>query len=155
MTTSAPPHKRPESVLVVVHTKAGDVLLLKRADHPNFWQSVTGAMRWDEDDPHAAAVREVREETGIVIAPSALQDLGLMQRYEIFPARRHRYAPGVTENVERAFALALPAPIALAVHPEHTEYAWFDVRSALARASSWTDRLAIERAAGIVENTPR
>lgn len=149
---TAPMHKRPESVLVVVHTGAGEVLLLKRADHPNFWQSVTGAMQWDEDDARAAAVRELREETGIVTAPAALRDLALTNRYEIFPAWRHRYAPGVTENVERAFALALPAPVALQTHPEHTDYAWLDVRSALARASSWTDRLAIARAAGVEEN---
>ena len=37
-------------VLVVVYTRAGKVLLLKRADMPEFWQSITGAMRWAETD---------------------------------------------------------------------------------------------------------
>ena len=35
--------KIPESVLVVVHTLALDVLLIERADHPGFWQSITGS----------------------------------------------------------------------------------------------------------------
>jgi dATP pyrophosphohydrolase len=138
--------KRPESVLVVVHTRAPQVLLLKRADHPSFWQSVTGAMDWDEDDPRDCAARELREETGIATAPAALRDLGLTQRYAILPEWRHRYAPGVTENTERAYALELDAPAALAIHPEHTEYAWFEAAAALARATSWSDRAAIERA---------
>ena len=35
--------KIPESVLVVIHTPALDVLLIERADKPGFWQSVTGS----------------------------------------------------------------------------------------------------------------
>ena len=35
--------KIPESVLVVIHTAALEVLLLERADSPGFWQSVTGS----------------------------------------------------------------------------------------------------------------
>ena len=36
-------HKIPVSTLVVIHTAALEVLLLERADHPGFWQSVTGS----------------------------------------------------------------------------------------------------------------
>jgi dATP pyrophosphohydrolase len=143
-------YKRPESVLVVVYAETGEVLLLKRADHPSFWQSVTGAMQWDEKDPRATAVRELREETGLIAAPADLQDLGLVQRYEIFPQWRYRYAPDVIENTERAYALRLPASVQLSTHPEHDEYAWFDVPTALARATSWTDRAAIERVADTI-----
>jgi hypothetical protein len=35
--------KLPESVLVVIHTAALDVLLIERAANPGFWQSVTGS----------------------------------------------------------------------------------------------------------------
>src|SRR4051812_15624955 len=35
--------KIPISVLVVIHTPQLEVLLLERADHPGFWQSVTGS----------------------------------------------------------------------------------------------------------------
>ena len=41
--------KIPESVLVIIHTSDLQVLLLERADHPGFWQSVTGSRdTWEE-----------------------------------------------------------------------------------------------------------
>jgi dihydroneopterin triphosphate diphosphatase len=139
--------KRPESVLVVVYTRTGKVLLLKRADHAEFWQSVTGAMDWHEQDPRATAVRELREETGVDVPPDALQDLGLVNRYAILPEWRYRYAPGVTENAEHAYALELPHERALSEHPEHSAYGWFDFAAAAIRATSWTNRAAIMRVA--------
>ena len=142
-----PRFKRPESVLVVVYTRTGKVLLLKRADHGHFWQSVTGALDWDEHDPRVAAARELREETGLDVAPAALRDLGLVQQYEILPEWRRRYAPEVMRNTERAYALELPAEVRLALHPEHTEYGWFDFAAAVDRATSWTNRTAIEQVA--------
>ena len=64
---SEPGGKIPRSVLVVVHTPEPLVLLLERAPWPGYWQSVTGSLA-REDEPHvAAAIREVREETGIDI----------------------------------------------------------------------------------------
>lgn len=140
-------YKRPESVLVVVYTRNEKVLLLKRADHADFWQSVTGAMNWDEADPRATAVRELREETGLAVAPNALCDLGLIQRFAIMPEWRHRYAPDVAENAEHAFAVELAQEVRLAMHPEHAAYAWFDFPTAAARATSWTNRAAIEHVA--------
>jgi dATP pyrophosphohydrolase len=141
------PHKRPESVLVVVYTRGGKVLLLKRVDHADFWQSVTGSMNWDEHDPRAAAARELHEETGIAVAPEALRDLGLVQHYPILPEWRYRYAPGVSHNTERAFALELPEEIPLVSHPEHCAYGWFEFAAAAAKAASWTNRAAIEHIA--------
>ena len=59
------PFKIPESVLVVIHTPQRNVLLINRADAPDFWQSVTGS-KDEVDEPLAGtAVREVFEETGI------------------------------------------------------------------------------------------
>ena len=138
--------KRPESVLVVVYTRGGEVLLLKRVDHPNFWQSVTGAMAWSEHNPRVTAQREVAEEIGLSIATDDLEDLDLVQRYSILPQWRYRYAPDVRENTEHAFALEVPGPIVLTAHPEHTEYRWLDAAAAIALATSWTNRAAIERA---------
>ena len=37
------PFKIPQSVLVVIHTPALDVLLIRRPDPHEFWQSVTGS----------------------------------------------------------------------------------------------------------------
>lgn len=139
------PLKRPESVLVVVYTTTGEVLLLKRTDHPNFWQSVTGAMRWDEHDPRDTAMRELREETGLVVDRAAFRDLGLVQRYAILPQWRNRYAADVTHNTEHAFAVELPAEVPLPAHPEHSEYGWFGFAAAVTMATSWTNRAAINQ----------
>ena len=98
------PHKIPFSVLVLIHTSALEVLLIERADHPGFWQSVTGSL-----DPgetlRQTAVREVFEETGIAVAPEDLDDWQVENRYEIYPFFRHRYPPGVTHNTEHVFGL--------------------------------------------------
>lgn len=61
------PPKIPESVLVVIHTPALDVLVIKRADQPDFWQSVTGSKDALDEPIAQVAAREVAEETGIVV----------------------------------------------------------------------------------------
>ena len=60
-----PRYKIPESVLVVIHTPALEVLLIERTDAPGFWQSVTGSKDRARESLRATAVREVREETGL------------------------------------------------------------------------------------------
>ncbi|MGE5769365.1 MAG: NUDIX domain-containing protein, partial [Betaproteobacteria bacterium] len=57
-------HKQPVSVLVVIHTAALDILLLERAAHPGYWQSVTGSREGSEALDETAR-REVGEETGL------------------------------------------------------------------------------------------
>lgn len=135
--------KNPVSVLVVIHTRALDVLLLERAARPGYWQSVTGSQ--EAGEPLAAtAVREVLEETGIVVAPRDLMDWRLSNRFEIFAEWRHRYPAGITHNVEHVFSLCLPAPRAIATAPgEHQDYRWLPWREAAAACFSWTNRDAI------------
>ena len=138
-------YKRPESVLVVVYTRDGRVLLLRRADHPEFWQSVTGSMEWDDASPRASAARELREETGIHVPPGQLRDWQIAQRYVLFPQWRHKYAPGVEENTEHFFSLELPAETAIRLSPgEHTEYRWVTFAEAVAQVFSWTNRDALQ-----------
>lgn len=134
--------KRPESVLVVVYTKTGKVLMLRRADHAEFWQSVTGSLEWDTQDPKATARRELREETGIVTGD--LRDWQKTNTYVIFPEWRHRYAPGVTENTEHVFSLELPNEVPVKLNPdEHSEFLWLAFPAAVERATSWSNRDAI------------
>ena len=59
-----PSYKLPQSVLVVIHTREMQVLLLRRADMGS-WQSVTGSKDHPDESWADTAVREVREETGI------------------------------------------------------------------------------------------
>lgn len=139
--THAP--KLPVSVLVVVYARSGEVLLLERRSPPGWWQSVSGSLEPGEV-PREAAIRELREETGL--AADGLVDLGLSQAFEIAPAWRHRFAPDVSENLEHAFALELETPHEIRLDPdEHVRAAWLPLAEALHQASSYTNRAAIER----------
>lgn len=137
------PWKKPVSVLVLIHTPELDILLLERAKHPGFWQSVTGSQEENETLIETAR-REVAEETGIIVEPSALRDWRLSNRYEIFPEWRYRYGPGVTENTEHVFSLRMPASTAVTVAPdEHLGYRWLPWQEAATACFSWSNRDAI------------
>ncbi len=139
------PYKRPESVLVVVYTAAGEVLVLLRRQPPDFWQSVTGSLRWDETDPLATARRELCEETGLGDEVEVVA-CGTINRFPILPPWRHRYAPNVTENIEHVFRVLLPERRPIILNPaEHSEYEWLPRAVAAARVASWTNRDAILR----------
>ena len=135
--------KIPVSTLVVIHTPALEVLLLERADHPGFWQSVTGSQDEGESLRDTAA-REVFEETGLDAARYALADWNLQNVYEIYPVWRHRYAPGVTHNTEHVFGLRVPERLPVRLEPrEHLASAWLAWEEAAERVFSWSNRKAI------------
>ena len=136
-------YKKPVSVLAVIHTAALDVLLLERARHPGFWQSVTGSQ--EDDEPLLeTARRAVREETGIEAAAADFIDWQMVNRYQIFAEWRHRYAPGITENIEHVFSLCLPERCSIALAPdEHLAYRWLPWQEAAAACFSWSNRDAI------------
>jgi dATP pyrophosphohydrolase len=136
-------YKIPVSTLVVIYTPQLDVLLLERADHPGFWQSVTGSQ--DEGEALAqTAAREVAEETGIEASRNELADWNLQNVFEIYPVWRGRYAPGVTHNTEHVFGLRVPGRIAVRVEPrEHLAAEWVPWREAADRVFSWSNRKAI------------
>ncbi len=135
--------KQPISVLVVIHTPELDVLLLERAAHPGFWQSVTGSREGDES-LISTARREVAEETGISRPIGDYSDWSLSNTYDIFEQWRHRYAPGVTSNVEHVFSLCLPAPLPIVTSPsEHRAWQWLPWQEAAKRCFSWSNSDAI------------
>jgi len=136
--------KQPVSVLVVIHTADLDVLLLERAAHPGFWQSVTGSREGDETLAQTAR-REVAEETGITPETGRLDDWRIANTFTIFPAWRQRYPEGVSENVEHVFGLRLPERIAITPAPdEHRDWLWLPWHEAAERCFSWSNRDAIQ-----------
>ncbi|MNR80607.1 Dihydroneopterin triphosphate pyrophosphatase [compost metagenome] len=153
-------YKIPESVLVVIHTAELEVLLIERADRPGFWQSVTGSKDLVDELLLETAVREVAEETGIVVqnlsepaVTSAnlssvplenLQDWQLSNVYDIYPVWRHRYAPGVTRNTEHVFGLRVPRAIPIVLAPrEHLNFIWLPHREAADKCFSSSNAEAI------------
>ena len=139
--------KIPISVLVVIYKSNGDVLLIERADRANFWQSVTGSLDSPDENLSLAAAREVLEETGIdvrLLSAEALQDMHHQIEYEIYPAWRHRYAPGTVSNTEHWFSLQVPSKIEVVLAPrEHVAYQWLPYRAAAEKCFSPSNSEAI------------
>jgi dihydroneopterin triphosphate diphosphatase len=118
---------------------------MERADKAGFWQSVTGSIEGDET-PYQAAIREVKEETGLNALAYDFQDWQANNTYEIYPHWRYRYADGVTENIEHLFGLTLPTTLPITLAPnEHVRYEWVDWREAAQRVFSWTNVDALKR----------
>jgi dATP pyrophosphohydrolase len=141
---SGPAYRRPVSVLVVVFTDDADVLLLKRPEPFDFWQSVTGSLRAQESHADAAA-RELEEETGFT-TEGKLSFSGISRHFDIDPRWRDRFAPGVTQNEEFEYRYRLPAVMDIRLdETEHTAYRWLNVDEAIDAVWSWTNRDALKR----------
>ena len=136
-------NRRPESVLVVVHSDDSQVLLLRRVTPFDFWQSVTGSLQHGES-PANAAIRELFEETGLR-NQGRLTDTQTARIFTIDPRWRHRFSPGVTENREHEWRYRLPAPCDVRLNAaEHCESRWLPIDDAIATVWSWTNREALE-----------
>lgn len=144
MTTAAPDYRRPESVLVVIFTGVGDVLLLKRRRPFEFWQSVTGSLRYGESHA-AAAKRELCEETGLT-DQGELIFTGGSRQFTIDPRWRNRFAPGVVENVEYEYRYKMQERVEISLSgDEHSELLWLPIAEAASRVWSWTNKQAIDQ----------
>jgi dATP pyrophosphohydrolase len=130
-------------VLIVIYTAAGEFLLLERRRPPGFWQSVTGSLEWGETADDAAR-RELIEETGIT--QGFLRNLQWTQVFEILPSFGKTYAPGITTNLEHAFALKLleRVPVTLSVK-EHVQYRWASAVEAVDTVTSRTNLAVIRQ----------
>lgn len=140
------PYKIPESVLVLIHTPALDVLLMRRAGRGEpFWQSVTGSRKTLDEPLRETAIREVREETGMAAAApgTRLTDWHMMNTFAILPEWGARFAPGVTHNREHVFGLCVPADTPVRLNAdEHLEWVWLPWQQAAQRCWSWTNAAA-------------
>lgn len=139
------PLKRPESVLVVLYSEDGQVLLLQRDDDADFWQSVTGTIE-EGELPIQTAYREVAEETGLVldVAKNQIIDCRQVNQYRIRKQWLHRYPQGTIYNDEHVFCARVNTsqPITLT---EHLSYQWMSKSAAIARAWSESNRMAIDK----------
>lgn len=149
-------------MLVVIYSAEGQFLLLERMTHPGFWQSVTGSQEAGETLV-ATAQRELVEETGLT-ADAALKLSDFAQsplplnilidhqqsaEYEIFLEWRHRYAPGITRNMEHLFSIKLPQVQAIQLAPsEHSNYQWLDGNTAMGKCFSPSNQSAIAHILG-------
>ena len=130
-------------MLIVIYTAEGEFLLLERRRPPGFWQSVTGSLEWGEMADEAAR-REVIEETGIT--QGLLRNLQWTQVYDILPSFGKKYAPGITRNLEHAFALKLLQRVPVTLSPtEHVQYRWASAGEAVETVSSSTNRAVIQQ----------
>ncbi len=138
--------RRPESVLVVVHTPVLDCLLLERVEPRGFWQSVTGTLRWAET-PAECAARELAEETGL--APLGLRDAHVQRSFPILPAWRSRYAPGVDRTSSTSGISRCPtcAPCRSS-RPSTSRICGLPIEAAIEKVASWTNREALQRLEG-------
>jgi dATP pyrophosphohydrolase len=130
-------------VLIVIYTAGGEFLVMERRRPAGFWQSVTGSLEWGEMADHAAR-REVIEETGIT--QGLLRNLQWTQTYEILASFGKKYAPGITRNLEHAFALKLLGRVPVTLSPtEHVQFKWLSAAEAIDTVSSHTNRIIIEQ----------
>ena len=137
----AAPLRVPRQVLVYVHRAGPEFLLLERIpENGGFWQGVTGAPEWGESDD-AAALRELREETGLDAVP---RPIGF--RYDLHPGEppqggrwRELYGPGVDAVPEEVYEVEAPHDWKPTIdRREHTAYRWCLLDEALALLS-WED----------------
>ncbi len=136
--------KIPKSVLVIVHDKNLNVLLLERADHKGYWQSITGSIDFEEEDLFVAAKRELKEETGLEIGVENWLNWNFSQNFKIFQHWRHRYEEGVEFNTEHVFSVCAESSSDIILSPrEHVGYDWMFWREAAENCFSWTNVQAI------------
>ncbi len=99
----------------------------RQPDDGDFWQFVSGGGE-DDESPLEAALRELREETGLF-----LREMRSLKSYEMIPASVFRTADwgsNITEVPEHCFAIEVDDE-EIVLSEEHTEFRWVSLAEAL------------------------
>jgi dATP pyrophosphohydrolase len=122
---------RGDQEVIVVVRRDEELLVMRRApERLGYWSLVSGGLELDETSWHAA-VRELREETGL---EAQVRKLPVTLQYSLLddpPAIRARYAPGVERVTVHAFVADAPAGWEPTLDAEHDLYRWCDLDVAL------------------------
>ncbi|MFN0152884.1 MAG: NUDIX domain-containing protein [Gaiella sp.] len=143
------PARRPDEVVVVVRRPLPQggletLVLLRSRERGGYWNLPAGGAEWAEDVA-AAAVRELREETGLDAGVKALE---LDLRYSLLgktPEERARYGDADTVRLH-GFVADAPAGWEPQLDEEHVAHRWCTREEAVALLAYPEPRVAVEAA---------
>jgi 8-oxo-dGTP pyrophosphatase MutT (NUDIX family) len=121
---------------VLIHVRRGDEFLCthRAADHGSYWHVIAGGVEPGEK-LHAAAVRELREETGL--EADELQPLGEF----LYAREAWESEPGLRVHVE-AYLVDVEPGWEPQLNDEHDDYRWLP-RAEAAELLFWPEPAAL------------
>jgi dATP pyrophosphohydrolase len=124
---------------VLIHVRRGDEFLCahRAPDHGGYWHTIAGGVEPGEE-PHAAAVRELREETGHEAAE--LEPIGDFA----YVREEWEAQPGLRVHVS-AFLVDVPPGWEPELDHEHDDYRWCS-REEAAELLFWPEPAQLLRA---------